>query len=146
MPIITFPQYCEHCTKILAKLGVSHPTCMHLVAYVPYSASNVANLKEIYEKLYSRCMKCRHLPFSMASINASVSLLLIQSINCLCDLSADESSLLKPGIEPGVDITPAFGRALRPSNSKTSKRLTSLIVSSTHLSSPCNALSMASGS
>ena len=101
MSIITFAHYCKYCTKRSAKLGVSHPTHTCSLCTI-YCASNVTNLKEMYKNCTVRVCSVRHLPFSMASINASVSLLLIQSINCPCDLFADESSLLKPGIVPGL--------------------------------------------
>lgn len=84
-------------------------------------------------------------PVSMASMSASVSLLRIQSMSWRCERSPELSRRRRPGIrppEPAVDL----GSALRPSNSKTNNRSTKRIVSSTHRSSPCSALSIESGS
>jgi len=76
------------------------------------------------------------LPLSIASIRASVSLLRIQSISCRCERSPALSSRRRPAMWPDgppAGIAPDLGRALRPSNSSTSSRSTSLVVSSTHL-------------
>ena len=51
-------------------------------------------------------------PESIASTSASVSLLLIQSINCLCVFSPDESVLLRAHKRPLDDAD--FGSACRP--------------------------------
>lgn len=82
---------------------------------------------------------------SIASISASVSLLRIQSISCRWERSPELSNLRSPGILP-VDPALDFGKAFRPSNNSTKRRSTKRMVSSTHLSSPCNALSIESGS
>lgn len=84
-------------------------------------------------------------PVSIASISASVSLLRIQSMSCRCERSPELSNLRSPGILP-VDPALDFGKAFRPSNNSTKRRSTKRMVSSTHLSSPCNALSIESGS
>ena len=84
------------------------------------------------EKFKKMCIS----PFSIASITASVSLLLIQSISCLWDLSFELSNLRRPAIPPLEMLTHDFGKACRPSNRSTSSKSTSLMVSKTHLSSP----------
>merc|ERR1719318_760995 len=74
-----------------------------------------------------------------------VSLDLMQSISCLCVFSPCESILLSPTILPLIGVKLALGRADLPSKRRTRRRSVSLMVSSTHLSSPCNACSMAWG-
>ena len=87
---------------------------------------------------FNRCPAgwANSLPLSIASIRASVSLLRIQSISCRCERSPALSSRRRPAMWPDgppAGIAPDLGRALRPSNSSTSSRSTSLVVSSTHL-------------
>lgn len=85
-------------------------------------------------------------PLSMASMRASVSLLLMQSISWRWVFSPELSILLSPGRRLATVLIPDFGRAFRPSKSSTSNRSTKRMVSSTQRSSPCRAFSMASGS
>jgi len=76
------------------------------------------------------------LPLSIASISASVSLLRMQSMSCRWERSPALSSRRSPAMwpeGPPTGIAPDLGRALRPSNSSTSNRSTSRVVSSTHL-------------
>lgn len=79
-------------------------------------------------------------------MTASVSLLLMQSISCLCEFSCDLSNLRRLAIPPLGILTQDLGNAHRPSNNRTSRRSTSRMVSRTHLSSPCRAFWIASGS
>ena len=102
-------------------------------------------LAVLYPVLYWVCNEKCISPFSIASITASVSLLLIQSISCLWDLSFELSNLRRPAIPPLEMLTHDFGKACRPSNRSTRSKSTSLMVSKTHLSSPWRAFSIASG-
>ena len=73
------------------------------------------------------------LPLSIASMRASVSLLRMQSMSCRWDRSPAESLRRNPDSRLLMLEIPALGRAFRPSNSKTNKRSTSLMVSKEHL-------------
>jgi hypothetical protein len=86
------------------------------------------------------------LPLSMASMSASVSLCLMQSMSCLCDRSPALSMRRRPGMREHTPPMPDLGSLSRPSNSSTSRRSARRMVSSTHRSSPCcSADSMADG-
>ena len=98
-----------------------------------------------WKSLHTRKKHLENKPFSIASMSASVSLLLMQSISCRCDLSLELSNLLSPPILALDILTHALGNARRPSNNRTNNKSTSLIVSSAHLSSPWRAFSIASG-
>lgn len=73
------------------------------------------------------------LPLSIASMSASVSLLRIQSMSCRCERSPAESLRRNPDNRLLMVEVPALGRAFRPSNNRTNKRSTSLMVSRQHL-------------
>lgn len=73
------------------------------------------------------------LPLSIASMSASVSLLRIQSMSCRCERSPAESLRRNPDNRLLMVEVPALGRAFRPSNIRTNKRSTSLMVSRQHL-------------
>ena len=80
----------------------------------------------------------------MASIRASVSLLRMQSISCLCDLSLELSKRRRTPSPLRAVLVHILGKARRPSNRRTNSRSTSLIVSSTQRSSPLRAFWIAS--